>query len=144
MSKANHPDRSRSKVKPTRTDAGALSPRAREMVDGLHAICDAVEAGVPLERVATVRTYQIDITLPILGPVEVRSIRESLGLSQALFADFLGVALATVQSWEQGQREPSALARRFLGEIRDDPAHWRARLATRATLKDRIGNGDQG
>ena len=74
-------------------------------------------------RSSTVRTYQIDVTLPILGPVEVRSIRESLGLSQALFADFLGVAPTTVRSWEQGQREPSALARRFLGEIRDDPAH---------------------
>jgi DNA-binding transcriptional regulator YiaG len=131
-------------VKPKRKDAGVLSPRAREMVEGLHAICDAVEAGVPLERVATVRTYQIDITLPTLGPVEVRSIRESLGLSQALFADFLGVAQATVRSWEQGQREPSTLARRFLGEIRDDPAHWRARLAQRATLKERIGNGDRG
>jgi DNA-binding transcriptional regulator YiaG len=144
LSKANRPDRSTSKVKPTRKDAGALSPRAREMVEGLHAICDAVEAGVPPERVATIRTYQIDITLPILGPVEVRSIRESLGLSQALFADFLGVAPATVRSWEQGQREPSALARRFLGEIRDDPAHWRERLARRARLKERIGNGDQG
>ncbi len=144
MSKANHPDRSISKAKPTRTNAEALSPRAREMVEGLHAICDAVEAGVPLEQVATVRTYQIDINLPILGPVEVRSIRESLGLSQALFADFLGVAPATVRSWEQGQREPSALARRFLGEIRDDPGHWRERLAKRATLKKGIGNGNQG
>ena len=33
-------------------------PRVREMVDGLHAICDAVQAGVPLERVATVRTFR--------------------------------------------------------------------------------------
>ena len=29
-----------------------------EMVDELHAICDAVEAGVPLERVPTVRTFR--------------------------------------------------------------------------------------
>jgi DNA-binding transcriptional regulator YiaG len=144
LSKAKHPDGSLSKVKPKREDAGALSPLAREMVENLHALCDAVEAGVPMERVATVRTYQIDVTLPTLGPGEVRSIRESLGLSQSLFADFLGVAPATVRSWEQGQREPSALARRFLSEIRDDPAHWRARLARRATLKEKIGNRDRG
>jgi hypothetical protein len=39
-----------------RNHSDALSPRVREMVDGLHAICDAVEAGIPLEQVATVRT----------------------------------------------------------------------------------------
>jgi putative transcriptional regulator len=59
-------------------------------------------------------------------------VRESLGLSQALFASFLGVAITTVRSWEHGQREPSATARRLLGVIRDDPAYWRKKLARRA------------
>ena len=125
-----------SKVKPKRKDAEVLSPRVLEMVEGLHAVCDAIEAGVAMERVATVRTYQIDLTLPTLSPGDVRLIRESLGLSQALFADFLGISLAAVRSWEQGQREPSALARRFLGEIRDDPVYWREKLASRTSLRD--------
>ena len=97
----------------------------KELVEGLHHLCDALEAGAPLERVATVRTYQIAFTLPDLGPTAIRTIRESLGLSQTLFAAFLGVGLPTVRSWEQGQRQPSAMARRFLGEIRDDPKYWR-------------------
>jgi putative transcriptional regulator len=105
------------------------------MVEDLHAVCDAIEAGVPLERVATVRAYRIDVELPALNPRDIRLIRESLGLSQALFADFLGVALATVRSWEQGQREPSSLARRLLGEIRGDPKYWRQKLARTTVLK---------
>ena len=106
------------------------------MVAGLHELCDAIETGVPLERVATVRTYRIDLAPPELSPAEVRSIREDLGLSQALFADFLGVGLPTVRSWEQGQRVPSAMARRFLGAIRDDSSYWREKLARAAVLKD--------
>jgi DNA-binding transcriptional regulator YiaG len=104
-------------------------PRVREMVDGLHAICDAVQAGVPLERVATVRTFRNVSAARPQSPGEIRAIRDSLGLSQAGFADFLGAGLATVRSWELGQREPSSFARRLLGAIRDDPAYWRGRLA---------------
>ena len=112
-----------------------LSPPVREMVEGLHELCDAVESGVPLEQMATVRTYRIELIPPELTPDAIRAIRESLGLSQALFAAFLGVGLPTVRSWEQGQREPSTLARRFLGEIRDDPPYWRAKLARAAVRK---------
>jgi DNA-binding transcriptional regulator YiaG len=99
------------------------------MVDDLHAVCDAVESGIPLERAATVRTFRINAEIPSPSPDEIRAIRGSLGLSQAGFADFLGAALNTVRSWEIGRREPSALARRLLGAIRDDPAYWRRRLA---------------
>ena len=99
------------------------------MVDELHAVCNAVEAGVPLERVATVRTFRIAATARTPSPDEIRAIRDSLGLSQAGFADFLGTGLTTVRSWELGQREPSSLARRLLGAIRDDPAYCARALA---------------
>jgi DNA-binding transcriptional regulator YiaG len=98
------------------------------MVEDLHAVCDAIESGIPLERAATVRTIRINPTIPAPSPEEIRAIRGSLGLSQAGFADFLGAGLDTVRSWELGRREPSALARRLLGAIRDDPAYWRGRL----------------
>ncbi|HEX8200030.1 MAG TPA: helix-turn-helix domain-containing protein [Isosphaeraceae bacterium] len=138
MSKTTSRDRSTTALKGPQRDAGELSPRVREMVDGLHALCDAVEAGTPVERLASVRTCQIDLTPPELSPAAIRAIRESLGLSPALFADFLGVGLPTVRSWEQGRRQPSALARRFLGAIRDDPRTWREKLA-RAAVRKEIG-----
>jgi putative transcriptional regulator len=129
MSKAARSNRSGRGSGAKRKEAEALSPRVREMVDDLHAICDAVETGIPLEGVATVRTFRVPAEIPAPSPDEIRAIRGSLGLSQAGFAEFLGAGLGTVRSWELGQREPSALARRFLGAIRDDPVYWRGRLA---------------
>ncbi len=37
--------------------------------------------------------------------------REKAGLSQAEFAELLGVSVRTLQDWEQGRREPSGAAK---------------------------------
>mgnify|MGYP006281396991 FL=1 len=37
--------------------------------------------------------------------------RERTGLSQARFAELLGVSVRTLQEWEQGRRQPSGAAR---------------------------------
>jgi putative transcriptional regulator len=44
----------------------------------------------------------------------VSAIRESTGLSQANFAELLGVSVRTLQEWEQGRRAPSGAARTLL------------------------------
>jgi len=44
----------------------------------------------------------------------VAGIRESTGLSQACFAQLLGVSARTLQEWEQGRRAPSGAARTLL------------------------------
>ncbi len=134
MSKATRANRSNPgpRAEASRAQDESLSPHLRELVDDLHAVCDAIESGVPLERAATVRTFRINTGIPAPSADEIRAIRGSLGLSQAGFADFLGAGLNTVRSWELGRREPSALARRLLGAIRDDPAYWRGRLSKMA------------
>ena len=45
---------------------------------------------------------------------DVPDIRKSLGLSQAEFARFMGVSLATLRNWEQRRREPHGPARSLL------------------------------
>ncbi len=45
-------------------------------------------------------------------PIDV--IREKTGLSQAKFAELLGVSVRTLQDWEQGRRMPSGAARTLL------------------------------
>jgi putative transcriptional regulator len=40
--------------------------------------------------------------------------REKSGLSQAKFAELLGVSVRTVQDWEQGRRKPNAAAKTLL------------------------------
>jgi putative transcriptional regulator len=44
----------------------------------------------------------------------VTSVRERTGLSQARFAQLLGVSVRTLQEWEQGRRAPSGAARTLL------------------------------
>jgi putative transcriptional regulator len=65
---------------------------------------------------------------PQLTPADVREVRESRGLSQPVFADILGTSPSTVRSWEQGQNQPSPIARRFLGLIAAEPAYWSDRF----------------
>jgi putative transcriptional regulator len=49
------------------------------------------------------------INVPAVG-----KIREKTGLSQARFAELLGVSVRTLQDWEQGRRAPSGAARTLL------------------------------
>ena len=44
----------------------------------------------------------------------VSAVRERTGLSQARFAELLGVSVRTLQEWEQGRRVPSGAARTLL------------------------------
>ncbi len=99
-----------------------------EILEALEEVREALESGEPLERRFTVRSYRFDFATRDYGPDDVRSVRQVLGLSQPLFADFLGVDASTVRSWEQGTRPPSTIARRFMDEVALNPDYWRRRL----------------
>ena len=60
------------------------------------------------------------------GAAAARATRDRIGASQRVFAQMLGVSTALVQSWEQGARRPSRLARRLLDEMNARPHHWAA------------------
>jgi putative transcriptional regulator len=62
-------------------------------------------------------------------PVDVRSVREKLGLSQSEFASAFGVSVATVRNWEQGRRSPRGAARVLMQVIDQDPAAVRRALS---------------
>ena len=50
----------------------------------------------------------------VINVPDIARIREKTGLSQARFAQLLGVSLRTLQDWEQGRRAPSGAARTLL------------------------------
>ncbi len=52
---------------------------------------------------------------------DVRAIRRLTGLSQAKFAELLGIELSTLRNWEQGRRQPTGPAQALLRAIRNDP-----------------------
>jgi len=50
----------------------------------------------------------------VINVPNIARIREKTGLSQARFAQLLGVSVRTLQDWEQGRRAPSGAARTLL------------------------------
>jgi putative transcriptional regulator len=50
----------------------------------------------------------------VINVPSVAAIRERTRLSQAQFANLLGVSVRTLQEWEQGRRAPSGAARTLL------------------------------
>jgi DNA-binding transcriptional regulator YiaG len=55
---------------------------------------------------------------------DVRALRESLLVSQAIFARLLGVSRILVQKWEAGDNIPSLMARRLMDYIKVNPPAW--------------------
>ena len=53
--------------------------------------------------------------------LDVRAVRAMTGLSQAKFAELLGIELSTLRNWEQGRRFPTGPARALLRAIRSNP-----------------------
>jgi hypothetical protein len=53
--------------------------------------------------------------------VDVRELRDRLGLTQEQFALRFGLELDAVRNWEYGRREPDAAARSYLTVIERDP-----------------------
>ncbi len=53
--------------------------------------------------------------------INVKSIRERMGLSQAAFANRFGLSVFAVRNWEQGKRQPDPAARAYLKVIEKAP-----------------------
>jgi putative transcriptional regulator len=103
-----------------------------EIIEGLTEFRDVLRRGEAIESRFTVRTVELD--LQPLKPTQydadsVRATRESLNVSQALFAQLLGVSLDLVQGWEQGRREPKPIACHVLDDINRNRQYWLDRLS---------------
>jgi putative transcriptional regulator len=56
-----------------------------------------------------------------LSKIDVRRLRDQLGLTQSEFADMIGVSIRTLQNWEQGRREPEGPAKALLRVVEREP-----------------------
>src|SRR5258708_7621756 len=90
---------------------GAKRSVGREVITSLkEAIARAGGADVPV-KVTTVQVPTID----------VRAVRQRLGLSQSEFAAKFGFQAATLKNWEQGRTRPDGSARVLLAVIASHP-----------------------
>lgn len=88
----------------------------KSIMAGLNeALEDAESGGEKLQRrtvtVVPVKQYHAD---------EVKRIRIKTGLSQNLFARYMGVSTKTVEAWECGTNRPSGAASRLLSMMEMD------------------------
>ncbi len=62
---------------------------------------------------ATVKTYMI---LPVkeYSGKEIRDIRKKAGMTQSVFASYMGVSIKTVEAWEGGRTHPTGPVFRLL------------------------------
>jgi DNA-binding transcriptional regulator YiaG len=116
---------------------GKLAARGARIVEALNKFADDLESGVPIESRYTIRNVRVIPEPSRYPPARVRAVRELLGVSQEVFAQLLAVSPMTVRSWEQGLRQPSPIARRFLDEIEMSPGHFRGRILAAVVDKGR-------
>lgn len=59
--------------------------------------------------------------LETFSAAEIRQIRNDAGMTQVVFAKYMGVSVKTVEAWESGKNQPEGAARRMLTLTREDP-----------------------
>ena len=89
-----------------------MTKAGKQIIAGLE---EAVEFAKGAETGAILHTIHVP------DKVDVRSIRTSTGLSQALFAKHYGFGLPSLQAWEQGRRKPGLTARILLCIVQKEP-----------------------
>lgn len=53
---------------------------------------------------------------------EIKQIRKDTGLTQSVFAKYMGVSVKTVEAWEAGRNHPDGAACRLLAITRANPS----------------------
>jgi len=88
-----------------------------EAMRGLHKV--GAIGGAELEK-TTLRMLGRDALPRVtdLSPAEIAQVRERAGVSQAVLAGFLNVAVNTVSQWERGERRPTGAALKLLHVVK--------------------------
>lgn len=70
----------------------------------------------------TAKTTKLSVApLPDMDSSDVKAIRQSLDMTQVIFAAVMGVSVKTVEAWESGTNAPSGTAKRMLSLLKSDP-----------------------
>jgi DNA-binding transcriptional regulator YiaG len=110
----------------------ATQPRPKKPVrESLHAAMDELVAVMdscrPIAEHFTVRSVQV--TPPTrYSARQVQQLRTQLGVSQAVFAQMVGVSKELVENWEQSRSSPRPSNARLLDEIQRNPQDFLKRV----------------
>lgn len=86
--------------------------------DFFTGIMEGLEEALAFEKETAVpETFARKRSLPDINVAEVRN---SLHMTQKVFASVLGVSCRTVEAWESGKTNPSPTAKKLMFLIRED------------------------
>lgn len=90
------------------------------LMEGVRELEAIFAAGKHPLQVLTVRKVRV-VPAGVHNARGIKSLRKSLKMSTAVFADCMGVSAKLVEQWESGRRKPSAPACRLLDLLKDEP-----------------------
>jgi putative transcriptional regulator len=85
---------------------------------GGRRIIESMKEAIAISR-GELATTSYNIHIP--EKVNVKAIREQMGLSQSAFANRFGLSIYSLRNWEQGKRQPDPAARAYLKVIEKAP-----------------------
>lgn len=90
------------------------------ILEAVHGTAKGLHKAGAMNQV-TLREFDRLCLPPIepLGPEQIKHIRETSHVSQAVFARLLNTSLSTVQKWEIGQKKPTGTALKLLHLVQD-------------------------
>ena len=88
-----------------------------DLIEGMKAVLAHQRGKIELEQVWP-------------KPIDVKSIRKQVKMSQAEFSRIYGISKRALQEWEQGGRQPDSAARAYLTVIAKEPDVVRRALAS--------------
>lgn len=93
-----------------------MSKIGQDIIKGLKEALDHAQGKIKL------RTTIVEIPeVKLFSSDEIKELRKSLGFSQAVFANALGVSNRTVEEWERGKNTPCGSSSRLLEIIQKAP-----------------------
>jgi putative transcriptional regulator len=92
-----------------------MRKRPSKNLEVAHATAKGLRAAGPIDQV-TMRQFDQRALTPTapLRPAQIKRIRETSRVSQAVFAALLNTSVSTVQKWEVGQKRPTGSALKLL------------------------------
>ena len=89
-----------------------------EALRSLHAAVEGLEKVGAIDK-ATMTRFDLACLTPVgpLTPQNIKRLRETANMSQALFARALNVTASLVSKWERGEKKPSGPSLKLLALI---------------------------
>jgi putative transcriptional regulator len=109
------------KAKERSASRGKARMRAEivEAMGGLHKLGVVSEAELAKTTLRMLGKDALPRVEP-MSPSQIVAVRERTGVSQAVMAAFLNVAVSTISQWERGERHPTGAALKLLHVVKQN------------------------